>query len=348
MRREQAVMESQFATPAALVEGLLGRADGARPRFQDWLRGPVRRLMEELKDRHRLEHTLDRMTEHALHAAEAFVRMRPAGSFEGMSVAAFRAAVLLHVAKQVAQPFGRRPEGEAPEPDPLPPCEGYECQTVFLPYEKVGSFWFGGDWYGGRVAADGALWLMVADITGHGYCAYLMANTLPSIWQACWSDGQPDDPEPSDVLGAMHDLLGDCLPDGVYAECTLARLSTDGRVTVAPAGGSRLLVYSKNAKRLDMLRLRGIWLGLDRPLAADQQTCTLEEGDELVVGTDGIFDQLIDLEGGSSGLTRLLESRLKEGDLSGAMKDVLQRALHGQKQKDDITLVMVRRRTRGA
>src|SRR5262245_2143446 len=112
-------MESRFVTPSALVEGLHNRRDGARARFWEWLREPVRRLMGELKARHRLEHRLERLTEHALHAAETFVRTRSGAEFATMSVAAFRAAVLLHVAKQVAQPFGARPDGGLPAPDPL-------------------------------------------------------------------------------------------------------------------------------------------------------------------------------------------------------------------------------------
>ena len=45
------VMVSQFATPGALVEALHNRVDGARGQLWEWLRDPVRRLMEELKAR---------------------------------------------------------------------------------------------------------------------------------------------------------------------------------------------------------------------------------------------------------------------------------------------------------
>src|SRR5262245_41494991 len=338
-------MESPFATPGALVEALHNRVDGARARLWDLLRDPVRRLMEELKTRHQLEHKLERMTEHALHAAETFVRTRPLAEFAPMSVPAFRAAVLLQVAKQGVQPFGDRRNG-LPAPDPLPESDAYVCRTLYLPYEKVGSFWYGGDWYGGRVGTDGSLWVIVADITGHGYCAYLLANTLPSVWRACWSGDRLLDPQPSDVLGAMHDLLQDCLPDGVYAECTLLRLAPEGSVMVAPAGGSRLLLRRRGEDRVELVRLRGLWLGLDRPLAEDQQACTLAEGDELLIGTDGAFDQLIDYEGSSAALTGLIDGSLGTGDVLGAMQGMLERALQERPQKDDITLVMMRRQRR--
>ena len=334
-------MVSQFATPGALVEALHNRVDGARVRLWEWLREPVRRLMEQLRNRHHLPHSLDRLTQNALHAAETFVRTRPAGEFASASVAAFRAAVLLQVAKQTTEPFGGRRDGQVPVPDPLPESKSYVCRTVYLPYEKVGGLWFGGDWYGG-MEADGTLWVIVADITGHGYCASLLANTLPAVWRACWSNGRGAT-RPNDILAAMHDMLGDCLPEGVYAECTLLRLAADGQVTVAPAGGSRLLLRRVGQRAVELLRLRGPWLGLERPSVADEQHCTLQDGDELLLASDGVFDQLIDYEGSSAGLARLVGEALGTGSLLDAVRDVLQQALRAGPQKDDITLVLCRR-----
>src|SRR5215472_9507728 len=142
-------MVSQIATPGALVEALHNRADGARAQLWEWLRQPVRRLMEQLRNRYQLAHSLDRMTQNALYAAETFVRTRPAEEFAPMSVAAFRAAVLVELAKQAMQPFGGRRDGAVPVPDPLPESKGYVCRTLSMPYEKVGGLWYGGDWYGG-------------------------------------------------------------------------------------------------------------------------------------------------------------------------------------------------------
>ena len=45
------------------------------------------------------------------------------------------------------------------------------------------------------------------------------------------------------------------------------------------------------APRADLLKLRGTWLGLRAPTARDQQTWRLDAGDELLLGTDGMFDQ---------------------------------------------------------
>src|SRR5262249_31862129 len=138
------------------------------------------------------------------------------------------------------------------------------------------------------------------DVTGHGYYAYLLATALPIVWQKCWNGHaqHPHQPEPAEVLSAMHDLLEDCLPDGIFLECTLVRLGADGSVTVAPAGGTRLLVQRSGGRsQPDLLRLRGCWLGLRRPTREEQHDLRLGHGDELLLATDGLFEQLEDLGG---------------------------------------------------
>jgi hypothetical protein len=339
-------MPSRYADPEALVEALHNRDNGARAQLWEWLGDPVRRLMQELKQRHQLPHRLDRLTQHALHAAETLLRTRPPIDFRGLSVQAFRGTLLMQLARQVVRPFGGSGDRITMAPDPLPSTDSYLCEAVFMPSEKMGSFWFGGDWYGGRVGDDGTLWLMLADITGHGYAAYLLANALPAVWVKLWTDYALANPEPSDVLGMMHDLLHDCLPEDVYAECTLLRLDLDGRATVSPAGGSRLLLREANGAPLALLKLRGTWLGLDRPLMTDQHSCVLAPGDELLMGTDGIFDQLLEHAGQGGDVAELVQGSLDHGSLLEAVQKVLRRALSAGPQKDDITVVAIQRRTK--
>ncbi len=137
----------------------------------------------------------------------------------------------------------------------------------------------------------------------------------------------------------MHRLLEECLPDGVYVECTLARLGTDGAVTITPAGGTRFLL--RRGGRVELVRLRGGWLGLLPPSAKDQHALTLAAGDELLLGTDGFFDQLAALgEPVPGDLQRPSSFR----PLFDHARDLLQRALKAAPQVDDITLVLLRRR----
>ncbi len=268
------------STPLQLVEALHNRERSARERFWELVRPALTRLVDRLVAQHQLIGQRERLILHVLHVAETWLRTRPLREFERLSWESFQAAVLLHVAKLSASPFGQQPaavpsrEGLAscapadrsacasapaePSPLPLPDVPGYHTQAVFLPSQQLGNNWFGGDWYGGARASDGSLWLLLADITGHGYNAYLLASTLPSVWQQCWAlagqaRGGEAPAEPAELLERMHHLFADCFPEGIYVEATLIRLQTNGVATVAPAGGSRLLLRRTGADQADLI-----------------------------------------------------------------------------------------------
>ncbi len=306
------------------------------------MRQPLERLIDRLVAEHQLTGQRDRLVVHALHTSETWLRTRPVQEFQSMGWPAFQAAVLLQVARLAMHPYGRHTRSDAQPshgPPPLPDTPSYQARTLFLPHERVGDAWFGGDWFGGQQASDGSLWVLITDITGHGYFAYLLASTMPCIWQKCWPLAAHNHCEPADLLAAMHQLFEECLPEGIFVEGTLIRLDRDGTVTVAPAGGSRLLLHRTGAARAEVITLRGAWLGLAAPHPGDQHTWTLEQGDELLLGTDGMFDQLASQPGhelsdlGPTAGTGVFEQ----------VTQLLREALRRHDQKDDITVVGLRR-----
>jgi serine phosphatase RsbU (regulator of sigma subunit) len=241
------------------------------------------------------------------------------------------------VAKLAALPFGVRP-GTTTGAGALPESDDYQSRAYSRPFERVGDFWFGGDWYGGYEAADGSLWVLLADVTGHGYFAYLLASTLPAVWRACCE--RVTHARPAHLLAAVHDVLADSLPEGIYAECTLVRLGKDGTATVVPAGGTRLLVRRNGVDQPVLHKLRGAWLGLARPSVEDESIWNLADGDELLLASDGCFDQLADH--GDAVVERLTRPEC----LLDGVRNLLEAALAEAEQCDDITLVLLRRRGR--
>jgi hypothetical protein len=334
-------MEPRYRTPRDLVAALQQRGPGARDQLWDLLRQPLARLLEQFSLRYGLTQNRERLIVYGLHAAEMYLRTRSL-ALEALTWTAFRGAVLLQIAKLAFQPFGGQ-GGALPGPHSLPESPVYYCQTFFLPHDRVGDYWFGGDWLAGWETSDGCLWVLIADVTGHGYRAYLLASALPGVWQTCWNQVQMPSPQPADLLAVMHRLLADCLPEGVFVECTLARLEPEGRVTVAPAGGSRLLLRCGAASRPDLVTLRGTWLGLHAPSTKDQRTWFLAEGDELLLGSDGVFDQLAGPRGDC--VTELLDSLHEPAPLFDRVRDLLSRVLEKAPQRDDITMVLLRRRS---
>jgi hypothetical protein len=207
-------MPPLFSTPKDLVRALHDRSGAARKRLREVLYLAIDQVVAQFIEQHGLPYDRDLLGRHAIHSVETYLRTRKQEEFEGMGWLTFRAVALVQVAKMVFPPTGSNQSGKTSEPDPLPECSAYQSQTLFLPYEKIGDCWVGGDWFGGARASDGSLWVIVADVTGHGYCAYLLASSLPAVWRVCWDDLPSDCCQPIALLQAMHNLLADCLPEG--------------------------------------------------------------------------------------------------------------------------------------
>src|SRR5262245_17586836 len=101
-------METPYRTPGELIEGLQARQPPARRHLQLLFGDAVERLMDELITRHRLDADRELLVLHALHLAETMLRFRPLSEFTGLSWSAFRASVLLQLARLALQPHGDR------------------------------------------------------------------------------------------------------------------------------------------------------------------------------------------------------------------------------------------------
>jgi serine phosphatase RsbU (regulator of sigma subunit) len=332
-------MGSAFRTPQHLVEGLHDRQPDARLQLHELFLEPIQRLMGELIARHQLDADRDMLVTNALYLAETIIRLRAGSSFAELSWPAFRASLLLQLTRLVLQPYGISGSPSSSSPPALPISSTYHSETFFRPSAQVGTYFFGGDWYAGHRLLDGSLWVFLADVTGHGYYAYLLATALPAIWQRCWAAHEGTTPQPTELLQVMHDLLADCMPDGIFLECTLLCLRPDGSAIVVPAGGVRMLLQPAR-QSADVMKLRGAWLGLRAPTPEEQHTLSLDEGDEIVLTTDGVFDQLA-TDGGAEAITRKVSTRA--GALFAALREALDHSVSTTGQKDDITMVLVRR-----
>lgn len=337
-------MASPCPTPRRLVEALHERGDEARQQLWQVLGHAAGQLVGECIARHGLSHNPQRLTDYALHSVETYLRTRPQGEFEGLSWTAFVGSCLIYLAKLTFRP-SVVPSERIWEPDALPEGAGYQTQAIFLPFEKIGDVRVGGDWCGGTRARDGSLWVIIADVTGHGYCAYLLANSMPYVWGACWDAAPSHCCPPNVLLEGLHRQLEGCLPEGLYVEGTLVRMNPNGEVAIAPAGGTRLLLRRRGERSVAWHRLSGSWLGLAPPQAEDQRTWILDTEDEIVLGTDGLFDQIATIVPSGDPLVDLIANRGPSSTLFVLVHHLLQEGLRTHPQVDDITMVTLRRRT---
>jgi serine phosphatase RsbU (regulator of sigma subunit) len=94
-----------------------------------------------------------------------------------------------------------------------------------------------------------------------------------------------------------------------------------------------------------------MWLESTGPLISpvlstswDVQTTSIDEGDQLLLYTDGVSEPLADVDGcAKSRIERSIEQHATGGaPLLDAIVDDVQRALAGRAQSDDLTLLTAR------
>lgn len=328
----------QPSSPQALLAALAQLDPTAQQQFRQLIEPAVRKLLGRLVVEFDLPYRVDMLVHYALGAAELFARTRNHALFNPQSWAELVGAILIYVGRIALLPFNDEPlPHQSPMPAVLPWVAGYQLDLLSVPYEALGPAHASGDWVGCKVADDGTIWLLIADVAQHGYCAWLLAGALPDIWELCWQRQQVGD-QPLQLLTRIHQLLDGHLPEGIFIECAVVRLTPCGELTVAPAG-ARLLLRAGTPRQSQLIRLASLPLanGFPAPSAANVRSWCLASDDEAALLTDGLIDQI-----GRTGFS-LDELLRQDRSLLAAISELLERSLAKSQPVDDITVVVCRR-----
>jgi hypothetical protein len=356
--------------PSDLITGLHRGEPESQALLKSWCREPIARLVDRLRARHHLGHGREILIERALHWTAMYLRSREPSEFAGMGRDRFVLSLLARAFKLLTPP-GPKDGGLRPRFVALARAistrQGWASRTVARchsggrdhaqhfdsspydirshsrPLESVG-----GDWSGIGVEGDDSLWVIAADVTGHGYPAYLVADGLPHLWgmrsiAALRAGGC----SPQDLLDALSDVLESVLPEDVFVEATLARFTPVGRAALAGAGFCRVALRRAGDDAIELHHLGGLYLGLGSG-RRDHVDWAIRGGDEMMMASDGLFEQPVgDPPGGSleASLARRAAAHLSAGrTLHDAILTVLEEALRGCPQRDDITVLTIRYR----
>jgi serine phosphatase RsbU (regulator of sigma subunit) len=292
----------------------------------------------------RLEHETESpelLTCRALRWLEMYLRTQDPSKYRGIKRETFVTSLVLAVYRGLDPSRGRKSN---PSPNSTESTlEGYEVRAYSQPVERVG-----GDWWAHADGPERLLWVIVADVTGHGYPAYLLAAGLPHLWQSVpISKVRNKSIEPRELLEALGRELESVLPADLFVEAVLGRFDFSGEATLAAAGACRPILRRARVSRLEFHALGGCFLGLEGG-GRDQCSWRLEEGDELLLATDGLFDQPIEGQERLSAKLRECSVPRLSADrcLHEAIIEIVSEALEANRQHDDITVITLRRRDR--
>jgi serine phosphatase RsbU (regulator of sigma subunit) len=222
-------------------------------------------------------------------------------------------------------------------PKQLPALPGWQVQVHWQPARAVG-----GDFYDFITLPSGRLAIVMGDVTDKGMPAALVMASARSILRAAAERLE----SPGQVLRRANDVLVPDMPPRMFITCFYAVLDPDsGRLWYANAGHN--YPYWRTKSGVAELKASGMPLGLLPGMQYDEGETTLQEGEYLLVYSDGLVEAH-NPKSQMFGFPRLLQLM---ADYTGKFPRLIEYLLgqlaaftgKGWEQEDDVTLLTLLR-----
>jgi predicted ATPase/serine phosphatase RsbU (regulator of sigma subunit) len=233
-----------------------------------------------------------------------------------------------------------------------------KIQTVLLPETKrVGRYEVaatmiaadsvGGDYYDVVEAGDRD-WIMIGDVSGHGVTAGLIMMMIQTAVRTIVLNARQRGEElsPALVLSRANSAVRGNLQrisDGQYMTITALELS-GARIRYSGLHQD-ILVHRAANDTVQRIATHGIWLGLIDDISdlLENDTIELQEGDTILLYTDGITEMMLGEERlGTAGLTSRFHALASRSHDPRTIVDSLLSQIGGRADSDDVTLMALR------
>lgn len=197
----------------------------------------------------------------------------------------------------------------------------------------------GGDYYDVVLGEKGSVTLAVGDATGHGLRAGFLGATAKSYFQTMGGRSPV-----RETIEAMAVAFRNLRLPSLYMCLLLVRVESRQAFIVGAAMPPLLLRHARTGT-VERIDVRGTPLGFHGPFACDERVISFEEGDALLVASDGLSD-LFNNNGEELGYERI-ERCLADSDASA--EEIVERVFRladewsaGRPIDDDITVMALR------
>jgi sigma-B regulation protein RsbU (phosphoserine phosphatase) len=222
-------------------------------------------------------------------------------------------------------------------PSAVPDLDGLRVAVAYRPMTAVA-----GDFYDFVVVDRHRAGIFVADVSGHGVPAALIASMIKVAMQAVASKA----PDPGAVLSGLNRVLSDQLR-GQFVTAAYLWVDTETRTArYSAAGHPPLLRWSATDGQLQSIESNGLLFGVLPDCQYPVRDLEIAPGDRLLLYTDGLIEAE-NPRGGPFGDAKLDEvvraqTALPALDLSRRLiEEVLAWPTAVSSQQDDITLVVI-------
>jgi sigma-B regulation protein RsbU (phosphoserine phosphatase) len=218
---------------------------------------------------------------------------------------------------------------------PIPPIEGWQVETTYVPVIQVG-----GDVYGCR-QLDRGVWLFwLADATGHGVAAALFTTLVAALFDRASSESNTA----RGILSRVNAEFYEVLRGRSFMSACCVVVNSDGRLSVAGAGHPPLLIRRRNGD-IEKFPSANVLMGIESAGTMSEATTTLTSGDVALLYTDGLHS--LKTKGGarmtSQSLADILAPCADGADLLPRLLAELVQRSDGQPFEDDLAAITLRR-----
>ncbi len=226
--------------------------------------------------------------------------------------------------------------------DILLPCEVPSLDGYNFAVKGSISGDLGGDYYDFIPMSDGKLALVMGDVSGHDIASALVMSMVRAVLR---SQCRIDD-DPSRILRATNEVVEEDTPTGMYLTLFLGILDPVARTLHYSNAGHPYPVLVRSHGVVEHLKTGGIPIGLHPNVSYQGDTTTLEEGDLLVLYTDGLLE-VPGADGEFFGQDRLTATLVERASATPTrlVDTVLHRVqthLGQQRLEDDVAIMVVR------
>jgi len=228
-------------------------------------------------------------------------------------------------------------------PSCLPQFENYRVRAYNNPTRYVG-----GDFYDFLKLNSGDWMGVLADVSGKGMGAALLSSMVLGALSMEFHSGT----KPQEVLARVNRLLCEKSLPGQFVTLFLFLLDPQGTGQFISAGHNPAYLFRSGTGKIEKLFSEAFFLGMFEDATYESRAFHLDQGDILVVISDGVTDaQNPKLEMfGEQNLLPIIRRAAPSG--SEAIEQHLLKAIEdfteGMPQTDDITFVIVERNRREA
>lgn len=223
-------------------------------------------------------------------------------------------------------------------PQELPNKAGYQFAAHYDSAQEVG-----GDFYDFISLSEDQLAILMGDVSGKGVPAALFMARLMSDFRFV----SLSEDEPKDILAKVNDILVKRSRRGMFV--TIIYIILDmlkGRITYSSAGHLPPLMVKVNGKTHRLVSESGVPLGIAEGQTFAQDSLPLEEGDVLLLYTDGLLEarNARKQEFGFNRIEKALKEHrgLSAGDIEKQLYLSVKDFVKDTPQHDDLTYMVVK------